>query len=1591
MHIIFLGGSAIKNIPKFFRILIYFFGGLLVLVGILYFLLRTPKVQTFITQKITTQLSDQLQTKLSIEGVDIDFFKKVVLEGIYLEDQQQDTLLYADRLRADIGIFALFGKEIVLDEILLENAYVNLYTIDDSATLNFAFIPEAFADTTQKDTTSVAWKFDVHDIILSNTRFNFDDRTTRMNMGLAVTELLIELETLGLDESHIKANAITIDGLDFDFHQIASRENPQDSLENESPSDTTTAAVLNPSGFEFTIKEFLIRNSAVSFVTDTTTTPGINYGNLDLKNLFLEIADIHVGENNILADIQTVSFLESNSGFKLKELALHIGLDLPSLKADLNALEINNSVLKGEITLALPNINKPDSLLSMLFLNANFDSTRIALEDISYFSPVLDSMPAIKEMIVKLNGDIKVDSGNALLEDLAVDVGKTTSLLTDAKVLGLNAIEDAYLDVNIKSFISNIGFISSFLPPNSLPPSLQDAGSISLSARAEGYLSDADLVANIKSDIGRIVANVNYKQQGESNFSTRGELNAFRVDLGTITGNDSLGLTTINSNFVADMRNGSFSADTIGITVKSLEFNKYSYEGLKLNASFVDSLLLANLRYEDENLNFDIEADANLNANSSSLKLDGEVKEANLFRLNLSPDSIIIATDIEANLDNLNIDELNGYFRLANATFVDGATKYKLDTFQLSAVTEDTIRYLTIDSDFIDAELKGRFSFKNMPVLIDNFKRHYFTSTNTTDSVSYPPDQYFALNVNIKDEPLLVKVFMPDLTLPQPSEINIYYDPDTYVLEADIDVPEVQYLDYRIKSLSLIANTQNGDNIRFGLKADNIAIGETLTIPDFVLDGSFIQDMAQFNLRIANSTEPNYMDLNGFLTNNQDTIILEILESNLAIKNDEWNIPNDAQFQYADQFLKVDNFLLTQNDQKISINTSNEFTENPMLNVEIANFEVGELLTVFDMEEYEVQGALNGRLNVTNVFTLEKVDADFAIQNLIVNEQEAGDLKIKADKGVTQDAIYANLSMDGDQNEFSLEGTYNTEDSVNTLDMELAISEFRLEQWGVFVEEFVTDLSGNIQAEMDITGSLTKPVVEGYFAFDPQSTMRIKAIGSLYRMHDEQITFSESKIDLNNFVIFDSASHELSIKGNITHDYFKDFVLDLAVETEEFKFFDAKERYSPEYYGTVNAATNITVKGPIDNLVIRGRATTKEGTDLVIALVNDPDFAAHAAFINFVNTNAFMEADSIPDTLQARSNTAEITGINMRLLLSVTQEASVQVIIDPMTGDKLVAVGEGDIRIEMSPTGEMNIQGTYVLERGSYSLSFMGLLNRQFDIREGSTINLVGDPLGAQFDIKAVYATEANLGDLMAEGTEDQYGIEQPINVVLNLEGTLESPDIGFEIEAPEMSSEFSGAAQRLKMIQDDANQLYQQVFALIVLNRFIPTDGGSGGGGGGGAAMVNQRVDASVSSILTTQLGRLTQDYLGGVELSVDLESQDANDASFENKDLQVQLSKQLFNERLTVTVGGTSSLGGSQSSVPGGDDNALMGDFEILYRINESGTLNLRIFQSNTRDIFTQEIRQRQGTSLTYVKSFDEIFVSDEDKKILRAEEEL
>ena len=91
-----------------------------------YALLRTPAVQTYLVGKLTNYLSQKLNTVARIEGVDIEFFSKIVLEGIYIEDLHKDTLLHAGKLKVDIKKILIEKNIINLKAVTLEECRVNL-------------------------------------------------------------------------------------------------------------------------------------------------------------------------------------------------------------------------------------------------------------------------------------------------------------------------------------------------------------------------------------------------------------------------------------------------------------------------------------------------------------------------------------------------------------------------------------------------------------------------------------------------------------------------------------------------------------------------------------------------------------------------------------------------------------------------------------------------------------------------------------------------------------------------------------------------------------------------------------------------------------------------------------------------------------------------------------------------------------------------------------------------------------------------------------------------------------------------------------------------------------------------------------------------------------------------------------------------------------------------------------------------------------------------------------------------------------------------------------------------------------------------
>jgi len=166
-----------------------------------------------VTQKAASYLSEQINSKVEIKGVDIDLFKKIVLESVYIEDMHKDTLLYAEKLKLDIGHFSTSEKTFDLDDIILLNTKAKLIKYKNEKDFNFQFIVDKFSskDSTKKDSGN-SWKVNFSGLTIINSDFVYKDendsaKTKGINYyDLDVKKINGKITAIAFNADTIKAN-----------------------------------------------------------------------------------------------------------------------------------------------------------------------------------------------------------------------------------------------------------------------------------------------------------------------------------------------------------------------------------------------------------------------------------------------------------------------------------------------------------------------------------------------------------------------------------------------------------------------------------------------------------------------------------------------------------------------------------------------------------------------------------------------------------------------------------------------------------------------------------------------------------------------------------------------------------------------------------------------------------------------------------------------------------------------------------------------------------------------------------------------------------------------------------------------------------------------------------------------------------------------------------------------------------------------------------------------------------------------------------------------------------------------------------------
>ncbi|TWR26512.1 translocation/assembly module TamB [Mucilaginibacter pallidiroseus] len=139
-------------------------------------LFQYKPVQTWAAKKATAYLSKELNTTVGVNSLYVRPFSEVVLEGFYILDKQQDTLLSTPKLGVSLSQFSIFNslkqRKINFESIQLDNGSVYLKKLKDSTT-NLQFVIDYFNGKDTASTKSKPWTLNFDKITINNFHFRY--------------------------------------------------------------------------------------------------------------------------------------------------------------------------------------------------------------------------------------------------------------------------------------------------------------------------------------------------------------------------------------------------------------------------------------------------------------------------------------------------------------------------------------------------------------------------------------------------------------------------------------------------------------------------------------------------------------------------------------------------------------------------------------------------------------------------------------------------------------------------------------------------------------------------------------------------------------------------------------------------------------------------------------------------------------------------------------------------------------------------------------------------------------------------------------------------------------------------------------------------------------------------------------------------------------------------------------------------------------------------------------------------------------------------------------------------------------------------
>lgn len=600
---------------------------------------------------------------------------------------------------------------------------------------------------------------------------------------------------------------------------------------------------------------------------------------------------------------------------------------------------------------------------------------------------------------------------------------------------------------------------------------------------------------------------------------------------------------------------------------------------------------------------------------------------------------------------------------------------------------------------------------------------------------------------------------------------------------------------------------------------------------------------------------------------------------------------------------------------------------------------------------------------VTGLFSLEahyiqtekdlQLSAEASIDELTYERQRIGDIAL----GATwlpgeQGKQYLNAYLNHDQVEVLVADgkLLPTRTGKDSLEVNTTLEHFPLRVANAFIPDQMVTLSGDMDGNLNITGSTEQPLINGELVLDSVAVFSSQ-YGARFVFDNRPVQIKNNRLLFDKFAIYTTSKNPFTIDGYVDFRDMSRPMANLNMLAQNYTLLDAKRTRESLVYGKVFADFRATVKGPLDGLNMRGNVSLLGNTDVSYVLTDSP-LTVQDRLGSLVTFTSFSDTTTV---VRQEVPTVSLGGLDMVMMVHIDPSVRVKVDLDASNDNRIELEGGGDLSMKYTPQGDLTLTGRYTLSGGLMKYSLPVIAAKEFAIDDGSYVEWTGNPMDPMLNFKATDRIRASV-------SEGENGGSRMVNfdVSVVVKNRLDNLSFAFDVSAPE------DATVQNELTAMGAEERGKQALYIMVMKTYLGT--GPIGGGGGGLGKLN--MGSALTSVLSSQINSLMGN-LKNASLSVGVEDHDDSETGSKRTDYSFRYSQRLFNNRFQIVIGGKVSQGENATN----DAESFIDNISLEYRLDRTGTRYIRLFyDKNYESVLEGEITET-GVGIVLRKKLDKL----------------